>query len=152
MPITHSRSDYGFIGFVDVKQQDIFSIAGIIGAVVMPHNLYLHSGDLKARSFGIKQSPDAIDSAAFWCTIDPIFPIMVSFFINLGESQVWYILARSTNTINLIHARLSPPRTSGCECGSTNSLWFRRRSQCWTDRLLQLLSKSSQWMPALGGG
>jgi len=76
------------IGFVDVKQDDIFTIAGIIGAVVMPHNLYLHSGDLKARSFAIKQSPDVIDKAAFYCSIEPIAPIFVSFFINLAVVAV----------------------------------------------------------------
>ncbi|CAJ1962665.1 unnamed protein product [Cylindrotheca closterium] len=76
------------LGFLEVKQDDIFSIAGIIGAVVMPHNLYLHSGDLKSRSFAIKQSPDVIDKAAFYCSIEPIAPILISFFINLAVVAV----------------------------------------------------------------
>ncbi len=32
-------------GFVDTKMSDMFNIIGMIGAVVMPHNLYLHSGE-----------------------------------------------------------------------------------------------------------
>mmetsp|Transcript_3258 Transcript_3258/g.7605 ORF Transcript_3258/g.7605 Transcript_3258/m.7605 type:complete len:517 (-) Transcript_3258:3249-4799(-) len=76
------------VGFLEVKQDDIFSIVGIIGAVVMPHNLYLHSGDLKSRSFAIKQSPDVIDTAAFYCSIEPIAPILISFFINLAVVAV----------------------------------------------------------------
>ncbi len=35
-------------GFVDSNRSDSFDILGIIGCVVMPHNLYLHTGgDIK---------------------------------------------------------------------------------------------------------
>jgi NRAMP (natural resistance-associated macrophage protein)-like metal ion transporter len=83
-----------FYGFTEVKQEDIYSIAGIIGAVVMPHNLYLHSGELQSRTKGdsakqkIKQSPDVIDAAVKLCSIEPVLPILVTFFINLAVIAV----------------------------------------------------------------
>lgn len=86
-----------FYGFTEVKQEDIYSIAGIIGAVVMPHNLYLHSGELQSRTKGdysttgqakIEQSPNVIDAAVKLCSVEPIIPILVTFFINLAVVAV----------------------------------------------------------------
>ncbi len=33
-----------FYGFVDTERSDAFDVLAIVGCVVMPHNLYLHSG------------------------------------------------------------------------------------------------------------
>jgi Mn2+/Fe2+ NRAMP family transporter len=71
-------------GFADVDSSDIFSVAGILGSVVMPHNLYLHTAAVQNKSQQIKQSPDVINSAVHYCSLEPILPIIISFFVNMA--------------------------------------------------------------------
>lgn len=72
------------VGFVDTTQSDMFSLAGILGSVVMPHNLYLHTAAVQSKTHHIKQSPDVIEKAVKFCSIEPIMPIIVSFFVNMA--------------------------------------------------------------------
>ncbi|KAL7484908.1 hypothetical protein ACHAW6_010596 [Cyclotella cf. meneghiniana] len=69
-------------GFVDVTSDDMFAIAGIIGAVVMPHNLYLHTGSVQARK--VVRRPEVVEKAVWYCSLEPIVPIIVSFFVNMA--------------------------------------------------------------------
>lgn len=69
-------------GFVDVGSDDLFAIAGIIGAVVMPHNLYLHTASIQSRK--VVRRRDCVEKAVWYCSIEPIIPILVSFFVNLA--------------------------------------------------------------------
>jgi NRAMP (natural resistance-associated macrophage protein)-like metal ion transporter len=71
-------------GFIDLNSSDIFSIAGILGSVVMPHNLYLHTAAVQIKSQQINQSPDVIHRAVHYCSVEPIAPILISFFINMA--------------------------------------------------------------------
>ncbi len=44
----------GFLfGFVDIDRSHTFDVLAIIGSVVMPHNLYLHSGEDGRASHGL---------------------------------------------------------------------------------------------------
>lgn len=72
------------IGFVDTKSSDMFALAGILGAVVMPHNLYLHTAAIQSKTHQIKQSPEAMTKAIKYCSIEPILPIIISFFVNMA--------------------------------------------------------------------
>lgn len=76
------------IGIVDLESKDIFSILGVCGAVVMPHNLYLHSGASKSHAV----SREYVEDAVFYSSIEPILPVLVTFAINLA---VVCIAARS---------------------------------------------------------
>lgn len=76
------------VGFVETTKSDIFSLAGILGAVVMPHNLYLHTAAVQSKRQHIKQSPDAIEKAVKYCSIEPIIPILVSFFVNMAVVSI----------------------------------------------------------------
>lgn len=69
-------------GFVDVTSDDLFAIAGILGAVVMPHNLYLHTASIQTRK--VRRDPDVVQKAVWYCSIEPILPILVSFFVNVA--------------------------------------------------------------------
>ncbi len=64
----------------DSKQ--LYVAIGILGATVMPHNLYLHSSIIQTRAFGseIKQKSKAIKFATYDSTISLGF----AFFINAG--------------------------------------------------------------------
>ena len=75
-------------GFLDTTKSDMFSIAGILGAVVMPHNLYLHTAAVQGKAHRIKQTPDAIQKAIRYCSIEPVAPILVSFFVNMAVVSI----------------------------------------------------------------
>lgn len=73
-------------GFVDVKSSDIFSIAGILGSVVMPHNLYLHTAAIQSRR--VKREEHIVKKAVKYCSIEPVLPILVSFFVNMAVVSI----------------------------------------------------------------
>ena len=53
---------------------------GIIGATVMPHNLYLHSALVQTRA--VKKDKGAIATAIKFNTLDSTFALFIAFFIN----------------------------------------------------------------------
>ena len=53
---------------------------GILGATVMPHNLYLHSSIVQTRKF--EQTPAGRRQAIKFATIDSTFALMFALFIN----------------------------------------------------------------------
>jgi manganese transport protein len=53
---------------------------GILGATVMPHNLYLHSSIVQTRKF--EQTPDGRREAIKFATIDSTTALMFALFIN----------------------------------------------------------------------
>ena len=53
---------------------------GILGATVMPHNLYLHSSIVQTRKF--EQTPDGRREAIKFATIDSTLALMFALFIN----------------------------------------------------------------------
>ncbi len=53
---------------------------GIIGATVMPHNLYLHSALVQSRK--LKKDEHSVRSAIKFNTIDSVLALAVAFFIN----------------------------------------------------------------------
>ncbi|XP_036229346.1 protein Malvolio isoform X2 [Bactrocera oleae] len=55
---------------------------GIIGAVIMPHNLYLHSALVKSRDIDRRQ-PKKVSEANFYFFIEASVALFVSFIINL---------------------------------------------------------------------
>src|SRR5207302_5861573 len=53
---------------------------GILGATVMPHNLYLHSSIVQTRRF--EPTPDGKREAIHFATIDSTVALMFALFIN----------------------------------------------------------------------
>lgn len=53
---------------------------GILGATVMPHNLYLHSAIVQTRRF--EQSAEGVKSAIRYNTIDTVVALGAAFFVN----------------------------------------------------------------------
>jgi len=53
---------------------------GILGATVMPHNLYLHSSLVQTRKIG--RNPEEIKKSILWNNIDTTFSLNIAFFIN----------------------------------------------------------------------
>ncbi len=72
----------GFLPTIDiVSNPDMLYIAlGIIGATVMPHNLYLHSGIIQTRAYGhtIPEKREAIRYATWDSTIALMFALLIN--------------------------------------------------------------------------
>jgi manganese transport protein len=58
----------------------LYIAIGILGATVMPHNLYLHSAIVQTRRF--ERTPDGKREAIRYCTIDSTVALMLALFVN----------------------------------------------------------------------
>jgi len=63
-----------------VNQEMLYVSIGILGATVMPHNLYLHSSIVQTRKF--EQTPVGKREAIKFATIDSTLALMFALFIN----------------------------------------------------------------------
>ncbi|EKS69387.1 MULTISPECIES: Nramp family divalent metal transporter [Caballeronia] len=64
-----------------VADREMLYVAiGILGATVMPHNLYLHSSIVQTRAYG--KSVTARRAAIRWATIDSTIALTLALFIN----------------------------------------------------------------------
>ena len=64
-----------------IHDRDMVYIAiGIIGATVMPHNLYLHSALVQTRQ--IARDPASTRRAVFYNTLDTTVSLSIAFFVN----------------------------------------------------------------------
>src|SRR5436190_9975628 len=58
----------------------IFVAIGIVGATVMPHNLYLHSALVQSRK--LQRDDSSIRSAIRFNAIDSVVALTIAFFVN----------------------------------------------------------------------
>src|SRR5258708_3538513 len=65
---------------VVTNQEMLYVSIGILGATVMPHNLYLHSSIVQTRKFD--QTPEGRREAIKFATIDSSAALMFALFIN----------------------------------------------------------------------
>ena len=72
----------GFAPTVEVVKnpQMLYLALGIIGATVMPHNLYLHSGIVQTRAYGTAEADKR--SALKFATIDSTVALMFALLVN----------------------------------------------------------------------
>ncbi len=72
----------GFVPTTEIlkNQKMLYVSIGILGATVMPHNLYLHSSIVQTRNF--EQSSAGKREAIKFATIDSTFALMFALFIN----------------------------------------------------------------------
>ena len=72
----------GFVPSTEIlKNQSMLYVSiGILGATVMPHNLYLHSSIVQTRNF--ERSSEGKREAIKFATIDSTFALMFALFIN----------------------------------------------------------------------
>jgi manganese transport protein len=75
----------GFIPSMDiVSRPDMLYVAvGIMGATVMPHNLYLHSALVRAR-FGGRRDNESIRAAIRYSTLDSNFALTLALVVNVA--------------------------------------------------------------------
>nr|XP_022919764.1 protein Malvolio-like [Onthophagus taurus] len=82
----------------DCNSDALLQAVGIVGAVIMPHNLYLHSALVKSREVDRKK-PEKIKEANFYYLIESSIALLISFVINVFVVSVFaYGLHHKTNT------------------------------------------------------
>ena len=103
----------GFAPTVEIVKnpQMLYLALGILGATVMPHNLYLHSGIVQTRAFG--HSPEEKREALTFATLDSTAALMFALLINASililAAATFYKTGR-TDVAELgdAHAMLAP--------------------------------------------
>ena len=63
-----------------INGEELFLAAGILGATVMPHNLYLHSSLVKSRQWETKK--DGRKQALSFSTLDALIALSLAFLVN----------------------------------------------------------------------
>jgi len=67
----------------EVDSYAVVQAVGIIGAVIMPHNLYLHSGLVLSRKIDV-DSPYKVREGSYYNSIESSMALFVSFWINVA--------------------------------------------------------------------
>jgi len=93
------------------KETALYISIGIIGATVMPHNLYLHSALVQTRK--IVRSSKGIRQAIKWSIVDSAIALNIAFFINAAililAATVFFKTGRTDiGDIKQAHQLLSP--------------------------------------------
>jgi manganese transport protein len=89
----------------------LYIAIGIIGATVMPHNLYLHSSIVQTRAY--PRTDDGKRDAIKWATIDSTLALMLALFVNASILIVSVVAFHDTGnshvaSIEHAHELLSP--------------------------------------------
>ena len=89
----------------------LYIAIGIIGATVMPHNLYLHSAIVQTRNY--EQTDEGRLHAIRWSTIDSTLALALALFVNAAilvlAAAVFHATGRTdVQDIEQAHALLSP--------------------------------------------
>lgn len=72
----------GLIPSTDILKNNemLYLAVGILGATVMPHNLYLHSSIVQTRA--ISRTPSGVKEAIYYNNIDSTVALSLAFFVN----------------------------------------------------------------------
>jgi manganese transport protein len=111
----------GFAPTVDIVRNPamLYLALGIIGATVMPHNLYLHSGIVQTRDYGqsLPEKREALKFATIDSTVALMFALLVNAsililaaatFHRAGQTQVAEIGDAHAMLAPLVHSLLAP--------------------------------------------
>jgi len=104
---------YAIQGFIPSKlsPEALYIAVGIIGATVMPHNLYLHSALVQTRK--INRTTDGIKKSIFYNFIDSTVALNAAFFVNaailiLAATAFYSTGHKEVAKIEEAHALLAP--------------------------------------------
>jgi manganese transport protein len=111
--IAKPNLSYAIQGFIPTKlsPEALYIAVGIIGATVMPHNLYLHSALVQTRK--IDRNAAGIKKSIFYNFIDSVIALNVAFFVNaailiLAATAFYYTGHKEVAKIEDAHALLAP--------------------------------------------
>ncbi len=103
----------GFAPTVDIirNPQMLYLALGIIGATVMPHNLYLHSGIVQTRDYGgsLPEKREALKFATIDSTVALMFALLVNASILILAAATFHRSGATTVTdLGDAHSMLAP--------------------------------------------
>ena len=103
----------GFAPTVEIVKNPamLYLALGIIGATVMPHNLYLHSGIVQTRAFGgsLPEKREALRFATWDSTLALMFALLVNASILILAAATFHAGGHASVTeIGEAHAMLAP--------------------------------------------
>jgi manganese transport protein len=103
----------GFAPTVDIVRnpQMLYLALGIIGATVMPHNLYLHSGVVQTRNYGesLPEKREALMFATVDSTVALMFALLVNASILILAAATFHRTGATTVTdLGEAHSMLAP--------------------------------------------
>ena len=103
----------GFAPTVDIVKNPamLYLALGIIGATVMPHNLYLHSGIVQTRDYGhtLPEKREALRFATWDSTVALMFALLVNASILILAAATFYKSGHTTVAeIGEAHSMLAP--------------------------------------------
>ncbi len=103
----------GFAPTVEIVKNPamLYLALGIIGATVMPHNLYLHSGIVQTRDYGesLPEKREALRFATWDSTLALMFALLVNASILILAAATFHKSGQTTVTdIGEAHAMLAP--------------------------------------------
>lgn len=111
--IAKPNLSYAIQGFIPTKlsPEALYIAVGIIGATVMPHNLYLHSALVQTRK--IDRNPEGIKKSIFYNFIDSAVALNAAFFVNaailiLAATAFYATGHKEVAKIEDAHALLAP--------------------------------------------
>jgi len=98
-------------GFVPrIPEGALYIVVGIIGATVMPHNLYLHSALVQSRAYDT--SPEGKRQACRFNLVDSAVALNVAFFVNAAilivSAAAFYGKGTEVTELQQAHSLLSP--------------------------------------------
>jgi manganese transport protein len=102
----------GFAPTTDVfTNPDMLYLAlGIIGATVMPHNLYLHSGIIQTRAYGgtLPEKKEALKFATIDSTVALMFALTINASLLILAAAAFYRSGQVVNDLGVAHSLLNP--------------------------------------------
>ncbi len=103
----------GFAPTVDIVKNPamLYLALGIIGATVMPHNLYLHSGIVQTRDYGssLPERREALKFATIDSTVALMFALLVNASILILAAATFYKTGRTdVAELGEAHSMLAP--------------------------------------------
>ena len=93
-----------------INSESLYVAIGILGATVMPHNLYLHSALVQSRR--VTRDPDELRTAAKYNLIDTAVALNMAFFVNAAilvmSAAVFFRNNVVVREISQAHTLLAP--------------------------------------------
>ncbi|SDY42007.1 Nramp family divalent metal transporter [Thermoactinomyces sp. DSM 45892] len=102
-------------GFVPKKEivtnpEMLYIAIGILGATVMPHNLYLHSSIVQTREYGntVKEKKEAIQFSTIDSTVALFFALFINASILILSAATFFSSGKVVDDIDQAYQLLSP--------------------------------------------
>jgi len=89
--------------FTECSQSGTEYAVGMVGAVIMPHNLFLHSALVQSRVID-RSSKEAVREANYYFTLEGGISLLVSFYINMTIIAVFAAGGSWTKAVGLENA------------------------------------------------